>query len=291
MPRGTWIEAALNGPWGRDRQPGIPITRDEIVADAVAAADEGAAIIHFHAYDPETGRQRDDWELYAPTIEAIRNARDVIVCPTVPLAGGPDARGPLSPEARYAAVAALAERGLIEWAVVDPGSAMFTSLDAARRLGAPGFLYENPEDHVRHGLALCREYDLVPSFAIYEPGFARLGAALAEGTGGRAPIYRFMFSDGLSFGFPPRPYGLESHLSLLAEAHPGAAWMVAGLDADIRPLASDAVRRGGHLRAGLEDARLGDLRTNAELIRDAASAVIAAGGHVAGTSEVRTACD
>ncbi|KMO17784.1 hypothetical protein SQ03_11595, partial [Methylobacterium platani JCM 14648] len=27
----TWIEAALNGPWGRERQPGIPITVDEVI--------------------------------------------------------------------------------------------------------------------------------------------------------------------------------------------------------------------------------------------------------------------
>ncbi|HXW28522.1 MAG TPA: 3-keto-5-aminohexanoate cleavage protein, partial [Xanthobacteraceae bacterium] len=51
----VWIEAALNGPWGRHRQPGIPITVAEIVADGLAAADAGAAIIHVHAYDSASG--------------------------------------------------------------------------------------------------------------------------------------------------------------------------------------------------------------------------------------------
>ena len=34
----VWIEAAINGPWGKARQPGIPVTTQEIVADGVASA-------------------------------------------------------------------------------------------------------------------------------------------------------------------------------------------------------------------------------------------------------------
>ena len=81
----VWIEAAVNGPWGRERQPGIPITVEEIIADGLAAASAGAAIVHVHAYDPATGRQRDQWETYARIIE--RAKVDVIVYPTIPLAG------------------------------------------------------------------------------------------------------------------------------------------------------------------------------------------------------------
>ena len=47
----TWIEAALNGPWSRNRQPGIPDTVEAIVADGIACAAAGACIIHAHAYD------------------------------------------------------------------------------------------------------------------------------------------------------------------------------------------------------------------------------------------------
>jgi uncharacterized protein (DUF849 family) len=67
----VWIESALNGAWGRDRQPAIPISVEEIVADGVAAAKAGAAIIHLHAYDAVTGRQRDTYEIYAPIIETF----------------------------------------------------------------------------------------------------------------------------------------------------------------------------------------------------------------------------
>ena len=51
MTRETWIEVALNGPWGQQRQPGIPIMVGDIVEQAVACANAGAAIVHVHAYD------------------------------------------------------------------------------------------------------------------------------------------------------------------------------------------------------------------------------------------------
>lgn len=51
MPNRTWLEVAVNGPWGRERQPGIPVRIRDIVAEGVACAREGAAIVHVHAYD------------------------------------------------------------------------------------------------------------------------------------------------------------------------------------------------------------------------------------------------
>jgi uncharacterized protein (DUF849 family) len=65
----------------------MPIAVEEIVADDLSAAEAGAAIIHVHAYDPATCRQRDQWETYARIIESIRAKVDVIVYPTIPLAG------------------------------------------------------------------------------------------------------------------------------------------------------------------------------------------------------------
>jgi 3-keto-5-aminohexanoate cleavage enzyme len=51
MAHRTWLEVALNGPWGQGRQPGIPVRVADIVAEGIACAREGAAIVHVHAYD------------------------------------------------------------------------------------------------------------------------------------------------------------------------------------------------------------------------------------------------
>src|ERR1051325_4031438 len=103
MPK-VWIEAALNGAWTRERQPAIPVSIDEIISDGIAAAQAGAAIIHLHAYDAATGRQRDAYEIYAPIIEGLRNKVDAIVYPTLPIAGSGYAGDLKTPQERYAHV-------------------------------------------------------------------------------------------------------------------------------------------------------------------------------------------
>lgn len=279
--RAVWVEAAVNGMWTRARQPGIPVSIDEIVADGIACVAAGAAIVHVHPYDEATGLQRDDPDIYEPILRGIRAETDAIVYPTLP------AEGPTSQttgEQRFAAVAELCRRGLLEWAVVDPGSVN------VNHGAAPDadFVYLNRDSHIRHGLALCATHQVRPAYACYEPGFTRIGAALAaERDDVPAPVYRFMFSDGFRFGFPPQRYALEAHRQLLHDVAPDAPWMIAGLDVDIRPLIPDAVELGGHVRVGLEDAPFGAVETNAELVRDAVRRIEGAGARIATPAEVR----
>jgi 3-keto-5-aminohexanoate cleavage enzyme len=284
--RTTWLEVALNGPWGRGLQPRIPVSVREIVADGIACAKEGAAIVHVHAYDAATGRQRDDAETYRRIIEGIREQQDVIVYPTLPLAGGPDAPEPMAAAARFGAVEELARRGLLEWVVIDPGSVNFTHYD--RLATGEGFVYLNPESHIRHGLRLAAQHRFHPSYAIYEPGFLRLGAALhRQFPKAPVPVYRFMFSDGFAWGFPPRAYALDAYLRLLEAEAPAAPWMIAGLAVDIRPLIEAAIARAGHVRVGLEDAPFQSMWRNQDWVRLAASAIENGGGRVATATAIR----
>jgi uncharacterized protein (DUF849 family) len=288
MPQNkTWLEVSLNGPWSRDRQPLIPISVAEIVEQGVACARAGAAIIHVHAYDEHTGRQKDDADTYAAIIEGIRERIDVVVYPTLPFTGSPDSRKPLSAQARFQHVEELGKRGLLEWGVVDPGSTHVADLLQVAQ-GKEGFIYANPESHIRLGLNLAAEYKFHPSYAIYEPAFLRLGAAFERAFEKiPQPVYRFMFSSGLSFGFPPAAYALEAYLNLLARETPQAPWMIAGLDVDITPLIELAVSRGGHIRVGLEDAPFETTRTNIEWTEDAVRSIRSFNGEVATADEVR----
>jgi uncharacterized protein (DUF849 family) len=283
----VWIEAALNGPWSRRRQPGIPDTVDTIVADGIACVEAGAAIIHVHAYDGG-GPQTFDWQVYARIIEGIRAKVDVPVYPSIPSAG--IGAGPLPPDAasRFAHVEALAARGLLEFAVIDPGSVNFTEL-AAGPDTPPAPTYLNPEAHVRHALDFAVRYGFHPAYAIYEPGFTRAGAALARAAGAKTPVYRLMFSETFAYGFPPKPYGLAAHLALLDEEAPGAPWMIAGLGVEIRPLIPEAVRLGGHVRVGLEDAPFGSTMTNRAWVEEAVRLIRAAGAEPATVAEMRAA--
>lgn len=284
----VWLEAALNGPWSKARQPLIPVRTEDIVREGIACARAGAAIIHVHARDPETGSQRDDPDLYTAIIEGIRGQVDVIVYPTLPLVGAAGHEAGETVEGRFSAVEELGRRGLLEWTVVDPGSVNLLHQDDIMS-GGDGFIYRNPGDHIRAGLELCARHGVTPSYACYEPGFVRAGARLQAAVPGTpVPLYRFMFSDGFTFGFPPARYALETYRRLLQDEAPDAPWMIAGLAVDIAPLIGITIELGGHVRVGLEDAPFGTATGNVERVEAAAQAITNAGGTLATAKEIRT---
>ncbi len=287
MAMNPWLEVALNGPWTRSYQPRIPVTVDEIVEEAVACVEEGAAIVHVHAYDAETGRQKDDPDLYARIIEGIRARVDAIVYPTVPFASRSQGPGASRLEDRFAAIEELGRRGLLEWSVVDLGSLNFVRRDELQE-GEGGFIHTNSLPEIRANLDLAVRFGFHPSYTVYEAGFLRLGAALKRLTGGLPqPVYRLMFSDAYTFGFSPTPRALDTYLGLLDELDPGAPWMVAGLGVSIDPLLAVAAERGGHIRVGLEDVPPQAERSNLELVREAAALMARHGHGLADAAAVR----
>lgn len=286
--RKVWIEAALNGAWSRKFQPGIPDTIEAIISEGVACARAGATIIHVHAYDGG-GPQTYDWQVYARIIEGIRRQVDVPVYPSYPPLMSTAADADIAdPAIRFAHIEELIARGLIEFTLVDPGSVNFTQMRTTSKAKSAG-TYMNPESHVRYALDLSARHGLHPDFAIYEPGFTRAGASLARAAGCKTPIYRLMFCEGVAVGFPPKPYALSAYVALQEEEAPGAPWMIAAVNADIRPLIAETVARGGHVRVGLEDAPLGTKATNLELVEEAARMVRDAGAEPASPAEMRQA--
>lgn len=284
--RKTWLEVAVNGPWGPRRQPGIPVRAEDVVREGIECVKAGAAIVHVHAYDAETGLQNDDWETYARIIAGIRDAVDAIVYPSIPFAPSHEGAAPMGGPARFAHLAELGKRGLLEWAAVDPGSTNITHWDQLTQ-DEVGFVYLNPEPVVRHALGLARQFRFHPAYAIYEPGFLRLGAGLHWRCANPAPVYRFMFTSDYSFGFPAEDFALTAYLNLLDRLAPGAHWMVGGLGVDVLPLVPRAVLEGGHVRVGLEDRSFGCELTNLQLVEAAADKIANMGGELAKAPEVR----
>ena len=80
MPSRVIITCAVTGSIHTpSMSPHLPITPDEIVADAVAAAEAGAAVIHLHAREPQTGRPSPDPRLFAEFMPRINQASDAIL--------------------------------------------------------------------------------------------------------------------------------------------------------------------------------------------------------------------
>ena len=274
----VWLEVALNGGAGLAFQPNIPITPEAIIAEGVACAKAGASIIHLHVYDDD-GKPFENADRYALVIEGIRQQCDAIVYPTLGLSS--------VLEERLAPVKDLAKRGLLEWGVVDPGSVNIahTSQIAAK---ADGFLYANPDHHIRALLELSVEDSWRPTYAIYEPGFARLGKALADTVSRvQTPVYRTMFSDNLLFGMAPSEMALHFYAEHLASIAPEAPWMVSGLDANVEPFIPQALELGAHLRVGLEDAPFGCQLSNLDLVERAVQLIENSERSIATPDEIR----
>jgi 3-keto-5-aminohexanoate cleavage enzyme len=274
----VWLEVALNGGAGLAYQPNIPITPEAIIAEGVACAKAGAAIIHLHVYDDD-GKPFENADRYSQIIESIRQQCDAIIYPTLGL--GVELHERLEP------IKILAQRGLLEWGVVDPGSVNIThtSQIAAK---ADGFLYSNPDSDIRALLELAASDNWRPAYAIYEPGFARLGKAMADSIKGlRSPVYRVMFSDGLLFGMTPSEAALSFYAQHLAVVAAGAPWMISGLDANIEGIIPLAIELGAHIRVGLEDAPFGCQQSNLELVEQTAAIIVKSGRSLATAQQVR----
>ena len=89
MNREVFITCAVTGSGGtQDRSPHVPRSPKEIADSAIEAAKAGAAIVHCHVRDPETGKPRRDVSLYREVTERIRDANvDVVLNLTAGMGG------------------------------------------------------------------------------------------------------------------------------------------------------------------------------------------------------------
>jgi len=144
------IQCALNGDYSRDDHPDVPVTLEQLVADAVACRAAGAASVHLHPRRPADGAESLAPDVHDAVVAAIRAAvPDLeISCSTqedIDLGDAPD---------RIAAIRAwtsppdavslnLAEQGVIELgaALLDRGigieAGVFTLDGAEALLAAP----------------------------------------------------------------------------------------------------------------------------------------------------------
>jgi 3-keto-5-aminohexanoate cleavage enzyme len=260
------IEAALNGGTPAARNPHVPRSVEAIVADALACIAAGAAIVHNHNDEPVLGQPIHAAAPYLAAFARIRAAvPNAILYPT--MGGGAPGVGMAQ---RYAHVEALTRAGQLRMGLVDPGSVNFGGLDGEGLPAAVDAVYLNSYADTRYMFAWCREHGLGPSVSIFEPGFLRL--ALGYQAAGALPagaLIKLYFSDGKpGFGLPPTLPSLDAYLALLDGS--GLPWSAAVLGGDVLgTIAEEAVRRGGHLRVGLEDYAGPRTPGNVELVQEA----------------------
>ena len=70
------------------RSPHVPVTPEQIATSAIEAAEAGAAVVHIHVRDPQTGRGARDPHLYKEVVDRVRSSGvDVVLNLTAGMGG------------------------------------------------------------------------------------------------------------------------------------------------------------------------------------------------------------
>lgn len=273
------IEAAINGATKKDKNPHVPITAEEIAADALACIDAGASIIHAHC-DPVGGPDDEVAERYLQAFRPVWEKRpDALLYPTINFGAGGLSFGHLP---------LMAKEGL-RVGLLDPGSVNLGGR-GPDNLPASAFVYANSFDRIREIFDMHTELALGPSLAIYEPGFLR--TTMLYWQAGRLPagtMIKLYLSEaggynGAPFGLPVTAKALDAYLEILGDCP--VPWAVSAVGGDVTrsDVARLALERGGHLHLGLEFYGGDRAPSNVELVEEAVALCTSAGRPVA-TSE------
>ena len=284
------IEASLNGATSKTLNPNVPYSDDEIVSDAVACMEAGAALIHNHTDEPIIGGTgKLDAERYASAWRKLLAIRpDAILTPTMPVG-----QEGVPVEVRYSHVEQMAKEGLLAQGLCDPGTFNLSILDEEGLFADSTYLYRNDMHDSRYYVETCRRLNIGLSISIFEPGFLKF--ILAYYRAGKLPqggILKFYFgANHLPFGLPPSRASLEAYLGMIEGC--GLPWLVSSFGDDCVGcgLAEEAIRRGGHVQVGLEPYEGNRTPTNVELVKEVVSIAERYGRSIASPAEAAKLLD
>lgn len=221
------LTAALTGPIAsKADNPALPTSPEEIAAEARAAHEAGASVVHVHLRD-EQGRPTADLDIARRTVGLIEEA-----CPAlIQLSTGVGLGVPF--EAR--------ER------LIEVRPTMATLNVCSMTFGDSEFL--NPPAAVRRLAARMRELGVKPELELYDTGHVEVALALAEEGLLEEPL-QFSLVLGVRGGMPATP---ESIVHVVARLPAGSAWQVIGIGRHNLAMTAIGLAMGGNARTGMED--------------------------------------
>ncbi len=286
--REAFITCALTGAGDTTgRSDRVPVTPAEIAEAGIEAARAGAAVIHVHVRDPETGQPARDPALYREVVERVRESEvDVVLNLTAGMGGdltlGPTDR-PLPPsqagtdmagaEERLAHVAEL----LPEICTLDCGTMNF---------GEGDYIMTNTPAMLADMAKRVQALGVRPEIEVFDTGHLAFAKRLA-GQGLIDEPVMVQFCMGVPWGAPD---DIGTLMSLVNNLPAGWTFSAFSLGRNQLPYAALAVLAGGNVRVGLEDniwLDRGVLATNADLVRRAVAVVENMGVRVLGPEAVR----
>ena len=287
MNRDVFITCAVTGSGAtQDRSPHVPRSPEQIANSAIDAAKAGAAVVHCHVRDPETGKPSRRLDLYREVTERIREADvDVVLNLTAGMGGdivfGSTER-PLPPVAGTDMVGA-AERVehvadcLPEICTLDCGTMNFAEADYVMT-NTPGMLTAMGRMMTALGVK--------PEIEAFDTGHLWYAKQLVEDgvLAGPALVQLCM---GVPWGAPD---DLNTFMAMVNNVPKDWTFSAFALGRNQMAYVAASVLAGGNVRVGLEDnlwLGKGQLATNAQLVERAATIIENLGARVIGPEEVR----
>ncbi len=288
MSREVFITCAVTGSGGtQDRSPHVPRSPRQIADAAIDAARAGAAIVHCHVRDPETGAPRRDVALYREVTERIRDAEiDVVLNLTAGMGGdmvfGPTEQPlPLRNEGTDMAGASTrvehVRQCLPEICTLDCGTMNFAEAD---------YVMTNTPGMLRAMGGMMTEMGVKPEVEAFDTGHLWFAGQLAE-EGVLKPDVLVQLCMGVPWGAPD---DLNTFMAMVNNVPKEWTFSAFSLGRNQMAYVAAAVLAGGNVRVGLEDnlwLDKGVLATNAQLVERAVTIVENMGARVIGPGEVR----
>ncbi|MEZ5809944.1 MAG: 3-keto-5-aminohexanoate cleavage protein [Rhizobiaceae bacterium] len=288
MNREVFITCAVTGSGGtQDRSPHVPRSPKEIADSAIDAARAGAAVVHCHVRDPETGKPSRRLDYYREVTERIREAEvDVVLNLTAGMGGdmvfGSTER-PLPLKEDGTDMAGAAERVehvaqcLPEICTLDCGTMNFAEAD---------YVMTNTPGMLRAMGSMMTGLGVKPEIEAFDTGHLWFAKELVkEGVLEADALVQLCM--GVPWGAPD---DLSTFMAMVSNVPPEWTFSAFSLGRSQMAYVAAAVLAGGNVRVGLEDnlwLDKGVLATNAQLVERAVTIVENMGARVIGPEEVR----
>ncbi|MCG6885132.1 MAG: 3-keto-5-aminohexanoate cleavage protein [Silicimonas sp.] len=236
--------------------PYLPVTPDQIAEAAIGAAEAGAAILHLHARDPETGKPDQTPEAFEQFLPRIKQATDAVVNITT---GG-------SPYMTVAERAEPAARFQPEIASLNMGSMNFAFFPLLAKYqdfqhdwerehleNSRGLVFRNSFKDIEYVLETCHGNGTRFEFECYDISHLYSLAHFSD-RGLVKPPFFVQSVFGILGGIGTHPEDVM-HMKRTADRLFGAElrWSVLGAGKDQFRIATQALSLGGNIRVGLED--------------------------------------
>jgi len=282
----TILTCALTGAVPtKDQTPYLPVTPEEIANSGLEAAEAGAAILHIHVRDPETGKPSMTVDLYKDVVNRIKKKNKSVL---INLTTGPGAVYVLGKENLAVgdprSILLHAEKRVkhIETIKPDICSLDFNTMHQSNggiRINHINILKEMAQRIIRSGT--------LPEVELFDSGDFRIAKELYdEGLLGKNPFWQFAM--GIKYGWDHTPESLMYARTLLPS---GSNWSAFGISKMQMPFVAMTWCLGGHVRVGLEDniyLKKGQLaESNFDLVKKAIEIIDNLGGEIANPKEAK----